>query len=203
MNRPLAIGDRVRVVGPDGGDSNEFLGTEFEITEAWKNGGVMKFSAIGVPFFPESSLELVEEEKPKLSFSYCPDTTDIERAIGAAKEQLYRLSFIETSEEVNDRLAAIEKRQDEQREANDKIRHRLHELERDQLELKKASHYNFLSGPELELDQLMVRIQALEKWQVEHDLAAQKPQTIHMSAYIDPEAIRKQVLYEIARRLNR
>jgi hypothetical protein len=64
----MKIGDRVRVTGPDDNGFVDHIGTEFEITEAWRDDDVMKFSSTGVPWFPESSLErVVEEEVQKIT----------------------------------------------------------------------------------------------------------------------------------------
>ena len=58
----MKIGDRVRVVGPDDSGFENLIGTEFEIMETWKCGDVTRISTMGVPWFPESSLERVVDE---------------------------------------------------------------------------------------------------------------------------------------------
>ena len=105
----MKIGDRVRVVGP-GKDEYNLPSYVFEIAQLRVTADGLEYSANGFPWFPEESLELVEEEKAArtMSVSFCVDTTEIERAIVDAKEQLSRFAFVE----VQDRLAAIEKRLD-------------------------------------------------------------------------------------------
>jgi hypothetical protein len=66
MNRPLAIGDRVRVVGPDSSGFSPLLGFEFEIAEINRFDSGW-FSCPGLTWFPESSLELVEKEDDRLA----------------------------------------------------------------------------------------------------------------------------------------
>ena len=65
----MKIGDRVRVVGPDDSGFEDLIGTEFEITETWKyHDGVTRISAMGVPWFPESSLgRVVDEVAPTIN----------------------------------------------------------------------------------------------------------------------------------------
>ena len=119
----MKIGDRVRVVGPDDSGFEDLIGTEFEIAEAWKNGGVMKFSAIGVPFFPESSLRLVEDARSTFEYPTTPakdfeelSLRDVARMNGICKNEYGVWISTHLS-----RLAAIQKRQGAQQNRMDDL----------------------------------------------------------------------------------
>ena len=61
----MKIDDRVQVIGRDYNGTTNNLDDIFEITEIRKDNGVIKFSCNGKPWFPESSLKLVTNEKIK------------------------------------------------------------------------------------------------------------------------------------------
>lgn len=62
MTPPIFIGDRVRVVGPTS-DGRQGTHEDFEVTQIGRNPeGTVQYSALQVPWYPASSLRLVEEE---------------------------------------------------------------------------------------------------------------------------------------------
>jgi len=99
----MKIGDRVRVIGPSGTGERTRIGESFEITEAWKNDREMEFSAYELPWFPESSLELVDapsdEEAEERMHALEKTSGDILASIAELGELLVRF---------DDRLRVLE-----------------------------------------------------------------------------------------------
>ena len=61
----MKIDDRVQVIGRDYNGTTNNLDDIFEITEIRKDNNVLKMSCPGKPWFPESSLKLITDEKIK------------------------------------------------------------------------------------------------------------------------------------------
>ncbi len=121
MTRPLAIGDRVRVVGPDRQGHSSLTGFVFTVEQESDIDDA--FSCPGLPWFPESSLELVEDARS--TFEY-PTTSakdfeelslrDVARMSGICKNE----NGVWISTHLS-RLAAIQKRQGAQQNRMDDL----------------------------------------------------------------------------------
>lgn len=109
----MKIDDVVKTVGPDR-LGNYHYPQSFQISMTWKDKGQNFYSNGDLPWYPESSLELIG--KPKIEL-----TDEIKAKIGKA--------VWEKMDRDEDRFVAIEKQISYQKAANGKLRKRCHDLE--------------------------------------------------------------------------
>jgi hypothetical protein len=160
--KPLAKGDRVRIIGGSIGNDYRHQGETFEINAILITGDVPYNPFDGI-YYPPTSLELVEEfqigdevevigpaklgsiDQIGMRFIIDKETTE-----GFTNSDMHMYNYPASSlRKVRpDRLAAIEKQLADQKNANSKIRKRLHVLEEHDMNL-------------------MERITRLEAWQKE------------------------------------
>jgi hypothetical protein len=153
----LKIGDEVEVIGQPKGVSGKPTGLKSTITAAFEDISGWGYK-VGDWWYPDSSLHKIS--KPENN----PGMTLKDSLLGRME-----------------RFAAIEKRLDEQKAANAKLRKRCHEIETNNSDI-----WDKIGALNAWADAVDKKIGALTKWQMEHDL--EKSSRFHKGAsslYID------------------